>query len=382
MDKSRQPHNLTGPLLVNQGVTLIIEAGATVNLNGYEIRINGTLRAMGSATEKIHITNIQRIEFTEFSEGWNEQTGSGCSFKHLTSEGSIVVSDSIINGDVYIGHSSEILNNTINGWIMTYNNITGGLVSTGNSVITNNNIEEHLYSGNNSVISYNTIGGIVHGGEVTNNNITGTYVISEDTVNNVHANTVINNTIIGRVTTEDSGVVSNNYIKGNYTKIYEHLVHYTGFRGSIGEFFGGVDVSEGSPLISNNVIDGGITGRSGSSPIILNNTVLNSGIYIPRPLSDNPDHYSGSVNLAVGPGDSPEIYGNTVDGIIKVEANSSNVSGNTATGIEITEGSIYVYNNTVNDGEGIFTLNVEGVIEGNYLSNNEHGIRGYGSTEL
>jgi len=74
--KADSPHEFTGPVLVNQGVTLTIEAGATLNLNGYELRVNGTLRAIGTSSNKIHFRN-GTINFTEHSNAWNEQTGSG-----------------------------------------------------------------------------------------------------------------------------------------------------------------------------------------------------------------------------------------------------------------------------------------------------------------
>jgi hypothetical protein len=57
--KADRPYSLTGPVMVNNGVTLTIEAGATVNVNGYYIVVNGTLRVLGSATEIIHIADCE-----------------------------------------------------------------------------------------------------------------------------------------------------------------------------------------------------------------------------------------------------------------------------------------------------------------------------------
>ncbi|MGD0405907.1 MAG: hypothetical protein ABSB10_04575 [Candidatus Bathyarchaeia archaeon] len=77
--KANSPYNLSGPTLVNQGVTLTIQAGATVNLNTYYLQVNGTLNAVGTSANPIYIVgaavNAGQIEFTASSTSWNEQTG-------------------------------------------------------------------------------------------------------------------------------------------------------------------------------------------------------------------------------------------------------------------------------------------------------------------
>lgn len=75
--KANSPYSLTGPVAVNSGVTLTIEAGTAVNLNDYYIQVNGTLIAKGTSTNLINF-NGGGITFTSASKSWNEQTGSGC----------------------------------------------------------------------------------------------------------------------------------------------------------------------------------------------------------------------------------------------------------------------------------------------------------------
>ena len=51
--KANSPYNLTGPLFIANGAKLTIEPGVTVDLGGYYIKVNGTLDARGTVTEKI-----------------------------------------------------------------------------------------------------------------------------------------------------------------------------------------------------------------------------------------------------------------------------------------------------------------------------------------
>ena len=74
--KANSPYNLTGPIAISTGVTLTINPGVTVNLNGYYIFVNGTLQAIGSASDKIQISG------GEISFGDNDQTGLNSIFEN------------------------------------------------------------------------------------------------------------------------------------------------------------------------------------------------------------------------------------------------------------------------------------------------------------
>ena len=80
------PYNLSGPTLVSSGVTLTIQAGATINVNSYYLQVNGTLNAVGTSTNPIHINsasvNAGQIRFTASSIGWNQQTSTGCTIQN------------------------------------------------------------------------------------------------------------------------------------------------------------------------------------------------------------------------------------------------------------------------------------------------------------
>ncbi len=64
--KAHSPYDLKGPVAVNHGTTLTVELGATVNLNGYYIQVNGTLVARGTDNDKLYF-NQGSIIFTSVS---------------------------------------------------------------------------------------------------------------------------------------------------------------------------------------------------------------------------------------------------------------------------------------------------------------------------
>jgi hypothetical protein len=170
------PYVLTGNTLVNNGVTLTIQPGVTVNLGNYYIKVNGTLSAIGAPNNLINF-NSGSIIFSSSCIGWNEQTELGCKIENcilnstalstsntvkidsdvinadLTVDSSTIISNSniigsisggIVSGNSIIGDVSSltIINNVINGsvssiGVVTNNTIVGGVTATGNSVISN-----------------------------------------------------------------------------------------------------------------------------------------------------------------------------------------------------------------------------------------------------
>ncbi|MCW4024343.1 MAG: hypothetical protein NWF01_04820 [Candidatus Bathyarchaeota archaeon] len=55
--KTDGPISLTGTVTVTNGVTLTIEAGTVVHLNGYSIKVDGTLHAIGSSLDDIEFNS-------------------------------------------------------------------------------------------------------------------------------------------------------------------------------------------------------------------------------------------------------------------------------------------------------------------------------------
>lgn len=160
------PYNLTGNILVNNGVTLTIQSETTVNLNSYYIMVNGTLTAKGGSNDRIYFNGGQ-ITFTEYSTGWNEQTRSGCIIQYaiisgfFTTGGAIIInggSPAIINNDMNVtigitGGSPIISGNTITG--VQYATFSGGSRYAQHAIY----IDYEMFSSGAPIISDNTISG-------------------------------------------------------------------------------------------------------------------------------------------------------------------------------------------------------------------------------
>jgi len=281
--KANSPYNLTGPTAVSEGVTLTIEAGATVNLNDYYIQINGTLRASGSSTDKIYFNGGSdtwpnyAITFTSSSSDWNEQTGSG----------SIIENAILSSTRISISNASPKINDNSIIIVASMMESSEAIMSSGGSpIITNNNIKGGVSSSSGSaVISYNTVtGGMgIYGGSPTiaYNNISGgsTYFwIGRSQERNYN---------VMYINGEGSAVISNNYITGNGGGIlfdagehHEESIRYAPLISGNTIYNCGTGISIGSiagtliierNLISNNGT--GISIRHDANLIIRSNTI-------------------------------------------------------------------------------------------------------------
>lgn len=127
--QANSPYTLTGNVLVNNGVTLTIQAGVTVNMDVNSLQVNGTLVAIGTSTNEINF-NGGPIAFTSVSNGWNNQNSSGC-----------IIENSIINSGVGLpanmGFSPVI--DIQNASPLMNNDTIVGMTSVGNVAIYVNN---------------------------------------------------------------------------------------------------------------------------------------------------------------------------------------------------------------------------------------------------
>jgi parallel beta-helix repeat protein len=77
--EANSPYKITGNVLVNNGVTLTIEPGVTVNFETsyYTITVDGTLTACGTSDKPITF-NSGKIAFTQYSSPWDSSSSTGC----------------------------------------------------------------------------------------------------------------------------------------------------------------------------------------------------------------------------------------------------------------------------------------------------------------
>jgi hypothetical protein len=197
--KADSPHTLTGNAFVEKETTLTVEAGSIVNLNSFNICVNGTfiiqegvtvnmgtkdaaiqvngvLNAKGTSSAPIFVNgavgysasvapaSYSSIRFSPSSAGWNEEAGTGCIIENtrlnstsVIAENSLKLSNSTISGSElsFSGGSPIIISNTISAVIsfeeaspiIANNNISGGFISlgsnnAGSAVVTDNTISD------------------------------------------------------------------------------------------------------------------------------------------------------------------------------------------------------------------------------------------------
>lgn len=282
--EANSPYILTGPVLVNSSVTLTIEPGVTVYLNGHYLRVNGTLSARGTSANKISLIfngshpGYPLIDFTSESVNWSEINQSGSIIENAVIS---IAYDNPIPDDrsaVSIRNSSpKINNNTI---------ITFGVSGPRHKII---------YSYGAPIISNNSI--------ITNlpgSYVTGVYVTTSSPV-------IFNNVITGGVWGIYSGggaaVISNNTVTNCSVGIRGYRGEQVIFDNIIAANDIGIQLDsggfeyEGSQTVEKNLIINNNIGVQIVSelpydyavPLIRNNTIIKNDIGVgisgdPNPL--------------------------------------------------------------------------------------------------
>ncbi|MCW4000146.1 MAG: hypothetical protein NWE93_07890 [Candidatus Bathyarchaeota archaeon] len=162
---------------MNEGASLTIQPGVTVNINSYYLRVNGTLNARGTPDNKIVInidssgTYYAGIDFTSSCNGWNNQTGTGSIIQYA-----LITSNRTYYPTIEANSASpKIDSNTIkcpsDGGIEFWYD--------GNTTVTNNYIQgkvlSHCYGGyaiiaNNTIVSPSQIALNIGGNAIVANN--------------------------------------------------------------------------------------------------------------------------------------------------------------------------------------------------------------------
>ncbi|WGM89470.1 MAG: right-handed parallel beta-helix repeat-containing protein [Candidatus Bathyarchaeum tardum] len=343
-DKADSPYELTGPVRVNNGATLTIEAGVTIDFNNYEMRVEGTF-VCGGDWDQVYLNN-GLINLTTTSNGWNQQTKSGHIIQNTVMDKMDLSSKAPIK-------------------IINCNSEKSEITATGPSVIQDNTIGTISIHGDGALIQNNKIGTLnVHEGNVKISHHIISYInckggsleISDCTIKSLDGygkNFQISNNQIGNIgnfypgSAQGAGV---NYFDVQSAEITNNVIQQ------------GAYVSAHSAKISNNVFQGYVHGKQ-----------LVGG------------HFSGHL------GDCPIIAVIEKGGLFEVSYNTltghtyeysydtyymwrTTVNRTTTTsGINVYGGFVTVANNTITDcSRGIFGGTL---IEGNNLINNRFGIQ-------
>jgi hypothetical protein len=302
--EANSPYSLLGPTLVNSGVTLTIEAGATVNLNTYYLQVNGTLQIRGSSLNPVHInsaqTNAGQIKFTASSPSWNEQSGSGCKIENAVFDQTVI---SIANCSVKIDR------NTFNDGAGMMDQNVAIYTRGGASSISNNKFNAcGLEISDSSTISNNVIEGGIGLYE-------GTPLISDNTISGGSSYFWIGRSYdrdYNTVVIDCSATLTGNSINGsiilNQFRATSALITGNTITGLIHDGEGAVDV-----VISNNKC-GGISLNSANSVTINNNLITNSdtGLDIGNAIVTDNTIVFCKTAIFVNAAASPTISGNNI----------------------------------------------------------------------
>lgn len=297
------PYNLSGPILVSAGVSLTIQAGATVNLNAYYLQVNGTLQIRGTSSNPVRINspraNSGQIKYTASATSWNEQTGTGCTIENAVINQTVIYTDNC---------AVKITGNTFNDEAgMMSENIAISTSGSASSTITNNVFYlSGLIIRDNSIVSANSIGGGMglYGGSptVSGNTITGSssyFYMGRDWDRDyntiaIHQSspTLSGNTIMGSIV---GG--------GNDIKIIGNTIQSTV----------SVDGS-GTILVSNNLITGDVWASNAETITITGNLIVNAtdGVHTDDATVKDNTIANCQVGILLDAATSPNISGNNI----------------------------------------------------------------------
>lgn len=320
--KAGSPYTLTGNIAVNQGITLTIQPGVTANFNGYYLRVNGTLTAVGTQTETITVNSAQ-IVFTALSNGWSEQTNSGCIIQYaiinqspntggttyapISNSNPIKIDNCTINGTVTV-NSATITNNLVNGNLYSQGSLLENAPAD-TSTISNNHIKGNIGIGGVSMGAFsapseavtvfgNTVEGSIYSGSPDGTPQIYNNIVSSGGIGCTGLGHIYNNTVYGCQTGISlytvrvfggnlpcTAVVENNYVTGCSTGV---SIDLSDVHGGLGQQY--------CPTIQNNTIAGNTIGITLSgvgyttTPVIrYNNLQGNSNYTFYLQESNNPD---------------------------------------------------------------------------------------------
>ncbi|MGE5187684.1 MAG: right-handed parallel beta-helix repeat-containing protein [Betaproteobacteria bacterium] len=220
--KTNSPYTLQGPVAVNQGVTLTIEPGVTINLNNHYIQVNGTLLVRGTDNEKI-VFDGGLVTFTSISQ----QTGQASTIENVVADSlavwtSMTITKCTIKG-LDVGSSVTVIRNTIES-----------LSASENAVVTNNEITQNCHVGGSA--------------KITSNNIDARVIVNVGSTPTISNNKISDGVHIdsngARVTVSGNEIHAKNaypriFVAGSHAEITNNLIVGSSFAKPVGISVGG-----------------------------------------------------------------------------------------------------------------------------------------------
>lgn len=285
------PYNVEGNIIIDDGTTLVINPGVTVNFAGLKsFTVAGRLLAIGNETDSITFTTAdlsngwKGIRFDNTPETNDTSRLIYCIIKNgkaneaapLNKGGAIYFSHfsrAVVSHSLIINNSSDVQGGAIyceySSPVISYNTITQNTTNLGGGGI---------YFGNSSspVISHNTISNNVStlngGGGIFGSG--GSAIISDNVITE------------NEVTDPSDGGGGGIYINGDQIIITRNRITSNNSNTLLGG--AGIFCTESNPVISYNIISnnlangtggggGGICLNAGANPVISNNSITNNG---------------------------------------------------------------------------------------------------------
>lgn len=369
------PYTVVGNITVKTGVKLTINPGVFIGFDGYyQLRVDGTLDAQGTASNKITFTSNQTIPA---KDNWNNIYFSSSSVNSVIKYAKIDYGQYAIDAN---GTSSLVVDsNEINNSTRGINMDNKANITITNNTLTNNTEGIWMENGSSPVITGNTIDAI------------NSAIVAYGTSSNPSLPTVHNNSLSAQVyykmyTASRSGNMSafkidaqNNWWGTADTKqISAKIYDYTDDGNSaVVNFSGYLDKQGGSPT-PGQVISGPITvdttfSKLNSPYVVAGNITVNSGIKLTvQPgavIKFDAFYYLRIDGTLDAQGTAQDIITFTSNQLIPAAQNWSDIYFNST-----STNSVVKYTNIQYAKYGLNISGVAILVENNILENNLYGI--------
>ena len=296
------PYLLTGPVTVNTGVTLTIQAGVTVNFSYVQnenysqypqnenMQVNGSLKILGSKSNKVILVSTPSYNQKPYDGSININGDSIIENAIINSTdistiGKCTIENTIINSNsIFSNNSITMSNDTADG---VYFQIEGGSAKVSDNTLVGTGLIYSYTSEGSSVTSHNTI----VGGEIEV--FGGSAVISDNDINGGgsgsggafgfslgSATVIISDNIITRFGIYGSGgtyIIERNIIENDYIAI---------------QMFAASPIIEKNTIINNSIGLNSISSNIPSIPTVTDNNIYNNSmdnIYLGALSNSNPN---------------------------------------------------------------------------------------------